>query len=455
MNWRYLLLIPAIVFAIYIGKTLVAAPDMVIGIIGAIVIGLITFRKPEDGLLILVFSMLLSPEIKLAQVPKRAVVVRVDDLLLMAVFLAWLTRSTISKDWKGFVRTPLDKPLLLLFAIYVISTTIGIINGRIHPIKSFFYVLKYFEYFVLYWMAANIIESREHIKRYITAGFITSVIVVIYAYSLFGTELRIYAPFDTDVVTKTHGEPASLGGYLLIVMAISFGLFICQQKKWWLVIYFLALIPPLIKTLSRASFFSFLPMMAVIYLLAPRKKIFLFIFIMSSILLFPVLSPNMYKILVKRIQYTFRSQTTQKVGGYNIEVEKSTGARITNWKKCFNEWLPKHPFLGHGITGVGLVDSQYPLYLGEIGLFGFFTFLYIMLKIAAKTWFVMKNSEIPMEQGLALGLLGALTALLVQSIAINTFIIVRIMEPFWFLTAIVVGVIYPNLYKEETQLTAA
>lgn len=55
-----------------------------------------------------------------------------------------------------------------------------------------------------------------------------------------------------------------------------------------------------------------------------------------------------------------------------------------------------------------------------------------------------QNSISKIDQGLALGLMGALTALLMQSVAVNTFIIVRIMEPFWFLTGLVVGVIYAN-----------
>ncbi len=51
---------------------------------------------------------------------------------------------------------------------------------------------------------------------------------------------------------------------------------------------------------------------------------------------------------------------------------------------------------------------------------------------------VYRTCRDPLYCGLALGHLGALVGLLVHSIGANTFIIVRIMEPFWFLTALVV-----------------
>ena len=42
-------------------------------------------------------------------------------------------------------------------------------------------------------------------------------------------------------------------------------------------------------------------------------------------------------------------------------------------------------------------------------------------------------------RGLSVGLIAGLAGLLVHALAANTFIIVRIMEPFWFLTGIVIA----------------
>ena len=47
---------------------------------------IITFINTDVALIMLIFSMLLSPELKIVEVPARAVVVRIDDILLFVVF---------------------------------------------------------------------------------------------------------------------------------------------------------------------------------------------------------------------------------------------------------------------------------------------------------------------------------------------------------------------------------
>ena len=55
--------------------------------------------------------------------------------------------------------------------------------------------------------------------------------------------------------------------------------------------------------------------------------------------------------------------------------------------------------------------------------------------------------EVPEDRGLALGFVAGAVGLLGHAIGANTFIIVRIMEPFWFFAAIVVAL--PGLAQEE------
>jgi hypothetical protein len=53
----------------------------------------------------------------------------------------------------------------------------------------------------------------------------------------------------------------------------------------------------------------------------------------------------------------------------------------------------------------------------------------------------------PEDRGVALGFLAGTVGLLVHAIGSNTFIIVRIMEPFWFFAGIVV--MLPLLERDE------
>jgi O-antigen ligase len=95
--------------------------------------------------------------------------------------------------------------------------------------------------------------------------------------------------------------------------------------------------------------------------------------------------------------------------------------------------------LGYGVTGYSFLDAQYPRVLAESGLVGFAAFVALLVAIyrnAIKTR--RQYADDPFYLGVSTGFLAGFFALLVHALGANTFIIVRIMEPFWFLTAIVI-----------------
>ena len=65
---------------------------------------------------------------------------------------------------------------------------------------------------------------------------------------------------------------------------------------------------------------------------------------------------------------------------------------------------------------------------------------------------VYRAYEEPWIKAVAMGLIISLAGLLAQSVGVNTFIIVRIMEPFWFLTAVVMKLYL--MKKGETRAAA-
>ena len=125
--------------------------------------------------------------------------------------------------------------------------------------------------------------------------------------------------------------------------------------------------------------------------------------------------------------------------GQQVTFDQSSAARIELWKDAVEKWSKK-PILGYGVLGgPGIVDSQYARVLVEVGLLGSIAFAWIIAMIYKIAWGAFKStSSNKLFQGLSLGLMAGLSGLLIQAITAGTFIIVRIMEPFWFLTAIVV-----------------
>ena len=93
----------------------------------------------------------------------------------------------------------------------------------------------------------------------------------------------------------------------------------------------------------------------------------------------------------------------------------------------------------------GLQDAQYPRILVETGIIGTLAFswlVYALFQVGLDTW--RHKQDDLLLRGLAVGLIAGLVGLLVHAIGANTFIIVRIMEPFWFLTGIVIALSQMN-----------
>ena len=120
--------------------------------------------------------------------------------------------------------------------------------------------------------------------------------------------------------------------------------------------------------------------------------------------------------------------------------------RFLAWPFIAGKW-PEHPLLGFGVTGIGFIDSQYPLVIGEVGAVGFALFVWIRWRLLAIAVRTFRTVQDPLAKGLSLGFLVGLMALLVHALTANIFIIVRIMEPFWFLAAMVM--VLPQVMAPE------
>ena len=86
-----------------------------------------------------------------------------------------------------------------------------------------------------------------------------------------------------------------------------------------------------------------------------------------------------------------------------------------------------------------LMDVQYARTLVETGIVGLAVFLWLAWSALKAGLGSFRTLRDPDERGLALGFVAGTIGLLVHAAGANTFIIVRIMEPFWFFAAVVVS----------------
>ncbi len=399
---------------------------------------LIAFLSPLTGLYVLVFSMLLGPEFLVGSLGTgatmgRGITLRFDDLLLMLVGLAWLARVAVSKDAAAFVRTPLNRTIMLYVASCVFATLIGVLTGRVRPLAGFFFLLKYYEYFFLFFMAVNLVQTQTQIKHLVTASLLTCVAVSLYAISQIPSGARVSAPFEGQ-----EGEPNTLGGYLVFMMALISGLLVTRgavTRRWPLAALLGICGIALQATLSRASFLAAAVVALGVMVFLRRRSPLLVVVLLLSVAATPFLAP---RAVTERILYTFTQPDEEgqiRIG--HVKVDTSTSERLRSWQVALDLWK-RSPVWGHGVTGGPFMDAMYPRVLTETGLLGLSAFLALIWAVYRTGKTAYHQIQDPYLRGVALGFLFGFLGLLIHAIGSNTFIIVRIMEPFWLYAGLVV-----------------
>jgi O-antigen ligase len=415
----------------------------------ALIIFTVSFINIEWGLYILIFSMLLSPEIMAGETAGaslgRGVSLRLEDFLLAVIGLSWFARNAVKKELGLFLKTPLNKAILFYALACILSTGFGIMSGRVEMKTGLLFVLKYIEYFVVFFMMVNHVRDTDQIKRFVFCLFLTCFITSIIGILQIPGGGRVSAPFEGEI-----GEPNTFGGYLLFIGTVAAGLLAKTEDlktKQVLAVLILCIIPSFLFTQSRSSYLAIIPALMVLGYMTDRRMIILGV-LMIAFIVSPLFLPTAVK---NRIMYTFtQSEETGQILIGNIRLDTSTSARLVSWKEALQDW-PKHPLLGYGVTGYQFVDAQIPRVLTETGLLGLIAFIYLLFSIFKVTLDNLKELKTPYFQGLAIGFLAGFVGLVVHSIGANTFIIVRIMEPFWFFAGIMV--VMPEMERQQAEQT--
>jgi hypothetical protein len=129
-----------------------------------------TFIWPEAGLYVLIFSMLLSPEVIAGDIGGRATLgrgftLRLEDFLLIFIGLSWFARTAVDKTTGLFRKTPLNQPIAAYILACLLATLWGKITGDVQGKAGFFFVLKYFEYMIVFFMVVNYVNTEDQAKR--------------------------------------------------------------------------------------------------------------------------------------------------------------------------------------------------------------------------------------------------------------------------------------------------
>lgn len=399
---------------------------------------LIVLWSVEATFYVLIFSMLLSPEFIAGGLSgqstlQRGVTLRFDDYVIVMIGLAWLVRLAVYKEVGVFRRNPLTTPIFLYLAACALATSVGVLAERVVPVTGFFFVMKYFEYTVVYFMVVNYVSDRAQVKRLLYAALVTAVIIAVVAMLQIPGGGRPTAPFEGE-----EGEPNTLGGYLVLMLAVVLGFLsesktVSQRLSWGGLAALLVV--PLLFTLSRTSWIALGAMLLTVIVLSRQKPLFLFLAAAAAV--YMIVSPPAP--VLERVQYTVAGRPARQdtVELFGFAIEPSAAARLTAWTDMI-ENAPDQPLFGHGVTGYHFLDAQYPrtvLETGLVGLAAFAWLLWSLFKVGAE---LLRNADDRLSRALGIGFMAGFMGMLAHGIGANTFIIVRIMEPFWLLAGLTV-----------------
>lgn len=420
-----------VVHQVFHDVRLTVAAGLTLAVFGA------TLVRVEIGLYVLILMMLLSPEISGGQVGDKQLQlnVRYNDILIFAVFLGVTARIA----WEGreyyWIPSPVNAPLLLYFGVCVFSTALALRRalGYFDEVSALFTLAKMAEYYMVFFLVGNALKSSGTIKLQLGLFFAVAVVISIFGIGQIGEVSRVSSPFE-----QGGSEPNTLGGYLLLVMTLAIALAVnapyLRYKLMFGLLFGIALIP-FLYTLSRASYLGLLFALITLSLRA-RRAILLGLVLLTlstSFMLMP-------KEVRERVNYTFQEGSGKEVeiGGIDlgVQVDTSTFERIHVWRKVwFNmRWAP---WLGGGVSWGMVLDSQYARVVFETGIIGVAAFVMLQWRILKTANQTYSWSSDWVDKGVSLAVFAATVGLIVHSFGTISFLIARIMEPYWYLVAVV------------------
>lgn len=424
-----------VVLAVHV---LLANPTVTIALGVSMFVFAVTVIRVEYGVAILVVATLLSPEIDLTGEPvgSQAVNIRYNDLLIGVIFLGVIVKMAFEGRTVLWRPSAINAAICAYFGICIISTLLAVRanlpawDRRL----AFFVALKMIEFYMIFFLVGNAVHDLRTVRRQTVLFLIVAMIVCVYSINMIRTVDRVGTPFEAQ-----GAEPNTLGGYLMIVMCVGAGLFTQAPRtrtKLALLLVCAMTFIPFLYTLSRASYVALIVAFSALGVMSRRTSILGAVAL--TLILSPILMPDEVK---DRVNYTFQRGTGEKVELFGkelpIQVDKSTGERVYVWQKV-KFLLTVAPWFGGGLAWEKVLDSQYARVIMETGLFGLAAFLYLQLQLVRTCRQASRWATDWFGKGLALGVTACVIGLIVHALGTISFLIIRIMEPFWFLVALTV-----------------
>jgi O-antigen ligase/Tfp pilus assembly protein PilF len=403
-----------------------------------------------------------------------------EILVLLALMFWWF--GMINREEIKFISTPLNFPILSFISICVLSLIWS---------NSFFISLKELPLFLagplLYFVITNNISDERQISRILNILLLVGGLFGIYGiFQYNGIDFSFWIRnIGRQQVFGLFGNVNYFAEYLIVPLPIAVSLFFVSRnkfKKILLLIGILAMVTSLTVTFTRGSYLGFgasLIFMSFLLIISRGKnfikknrKIFIIILAVVIIITFLFIIPtplNKSGTAIEKIKSRISiSQLTQS---------SSIKRRIATWK--FTVLMIKdHPLFGSGLGTYkyntlkyqaeffkqgenrsiyphGFADKAHNEYLqlwAEMGIVGLGIFIWLIISYLNFGLKILRKIKDEYKQGMIIGLMGAVVAVLVDSIFGFPLHLPATVVLFWLALALTVAVSKNKANAEEINI---
>ncbi|MBU0667503.1 O-antigen ligase family protein [Patescibacteria group bacterium] len=350
-------------------------------------------------------------------------------------------------------------PLTLPFTLFIIIATLSLIHSLTFlPAQDVaagsLYLIRFLEYGLLYFVTIHALKThpdpRSSTKNIITAITISALIIAIIGFiqlvifpNLTALEQAGYDPHINRLVA-TWLDPNFLGGFFAFIISILLGIMLFTKKiahKTGLLFIIAILATALFFTYSRSAYLALATGIFIISLIQSRK---ILLITLALFLIGLSISPRAQERVGEL------TQSMAAITGASAQTPDPTAKlRLESWGQTI-QLIQKRPLLGSGYNTLRSVnfqegfiqspdthsaagsDSSLLTILATTGILGFIPFLLLYLIPIKTAWQNLRDKKIPaLSKGFSLGLIGAIAALLVHSIFINSLLFPQILIFFW------------------------
>ena len=405
-------------------------------------------RKWLLFLMIIVIGV--APRIPLPIViPGRRFDLRVEDLILVVLLYCWALYLFVRPKIDG---TPLLMQLGFYMGVAIFATSFSLITSDLGTIRSFFYLLKELEYFIIFFIVANTLNTESDLKVVINlmllVGFCNAVWVVVQLVTGEASQLFYVSgsalPMDAYQAAgqlvgygpRLIGEvnPLATGGLFLVVFLLALSLLLYSKaiKKMWI--------------------YGMLSALFLLGILGCGSRVSLMGAIVGSVILLKVTgrAPKILPTLLVLVGLSLLvSPLIPAIGTSRFSVAGITKSFFFRWQEIWQpiiENVTAQVIFGYGKGSLGMIrglgqgeaHNHFLRVFLETGIFGLMGFIWLLHRIISVSRNLSKKGKLFISKPLSCTTIAVTIALIMGAMVQDVFVPVILNELWWILIALMV-----------------